>query len=718
MTNNVYIVFLTIFIIALPFVLPLVILKLFKEDSNKGSSFYNLNRKVGSRQIPKVPEVLPTPPLPTYQEYIRERSFGREFPQNAQPEQADPSSEASDDDIKDNTYEINNDIYTIESDEPEISTAEDTNPEFPETPPVPKKKKLDMTVSTILFLIGTAFVALSGIAFGVASWVRTSHEGKVAIIAAAAATAFVISYIFSKALKLSGSSISFYILGSGFTATAFVTAGYYKLMGEWLSFGGGGSLMLIASSFALAAFLTLLGNKFYDKLPLFYTSLSAAALSIFFAVLQVFDTLRESAPAFIVLQAFITAAVSFGNFGKGTKYELPIKRIGIGASIFYGGFAVSYTINRIISPDFTSYFCMIAIIVQLLFYGIKNKKSSLISVEAVLSIVLSAMISNSITETAPDRYFVISFSILVMLVYAMHRFIPAMNNTFTELLTLFVTLVNSFACITNAAPGKFVPELVICGIISVILTSYVFHKNNGIQFTAGIISPIIPAMIAWNASYSIKGTYHIKDIAALNSICWGILTLILIGVTAALIYLPKHDFNKGFLADGILHANMIASGIILIAVPEYSAMIFIPLAMCLLHFAVSGKMKCNYTAVLSAVAFIKIWEAVASEHFGDNELLYDLVMQKMLKKSVEECSRIVREADTKIASAALSISSGKYHRTLIPFDIGSFLLLHVISYRMRRLHKEEHKIRNSIISSHRSNCPHSICIPHTSIPCS
>lgn len=33
---------------------------------------------------------------------------------------------------------------------------------------------------------------------------------------------------------------------------------------------------------------------------------------------------------------------------------------------------------------------------------------------------------------------------------------------------------------------------------------------------------------------------------------------------------------------------------------------------------------------------------------------------KMLKKSVEECGRIVREADTKIASAALSISSGKY----------------------------------------------------------
>jgi len=40
---------------------------------------------------------------------------------------------------------------------------------------------------------------------------------------------------------------------------------------------------------------------------------------------------------------------------------------------------------------------------------------------------------------------------------------------------------------------------------------------------------------------------------------------------------------------------------------------------------------------------------------------------KMLKKSVEECSRIVREADTKIADSALSISSGKYPQEGLSF---------------------------------------------------
>ena len=40
---------------------------------------------------------------------------------------------------------------------------------------------------------------------------------------------------------------------------------------------------------------------------------------------------------------------------------------------------------------------------------------------------------------------------------------------------------------------------------------------------------------------------------------------------------------------------------------------------------------------------------------------------KMLKKPVEECSRIVREADTRIAGVALSISSGKYPQEGLSF---------------------------------------------------
>lgn len=76
-------------------------------------------------------------------------------------------------------------------------------PPYPNCPPPPQAyqnrpadqppkaaKKHDMTVSNILFLIGTAFVVLSGLAFGVAKWVHTSHEGRVAIIMAASAVSF------------------------------------------------------------------------------------------------------------------------------------------------------------------------------------------------------------------------------------------------------------------------------------------------------------------------------------------------------------------------------------------------------------------------------------------------------------------------------------------------------------------------------------------------
>ena len=60
-------------------------------------------------------------------------------------------------------------------------------------PPKPQKKQHDMTVSNVLFLIGTAFVVLSGLAFGVAKWVHTSHAGRVAIIMAASAVSFILS---------------------------------------------------------------------------------------------------------------------------------------------------------------------------------------------------------------------------------------------------------------------------------------------------------------------------------------------------------------------------------------------------------------------------------------------------------------------------------------------------------------------------------------------
>ena len=143
-----------------------------------------------------------------------------------------------------------------------------------------------MTVSNVLFLIGTIFVVLSGIAFGVASWVHTSHTGRVSIIIAAAAVSFILSIIISRFLKLSVTAVSFYVLGTGFLSTALLTAGYYSLMGSWLSFTGDGLFALLAASSALAAIMLFAGVKLYRSLPLMYAALSVSALSLFFTAFR------------------------------------------------------------------------------------------------------------------------------------------------------------------------------------------------------------------------------------------------------------------------------------------------------------------------------------------------------------------------------------------------------------------------------------------------
>lgn len=616
--------FIIILVVTLPFAIPFFILKI---CNKKGYT----NGNPQNRTIPHVPEVLPTPPMPTYEEFVKQRSSDN----GPLPANMNEKTENS-------SYKVSQEKVTAFIDEPEISHEEnkttDAAAEIPdESTPAPeqkktepKEKKIDMTVSNILFLIGTAFIVLSGIAFGVASWVKTSHEGKVSIIAVAAALAFGFSWIFKKALKLTGSSISFYILGAGFTSTVFVTAGYYELMGDWLAFSGEGCFMLLAITLALTSALMFLGNKIFDKIPLIYTALSTAALAILFTVLQIFDTIESASPVLIVLQTIITAFTLRPNAAKGKKYELPMKRIGLITSLIYGLTAVSYIISSITEPTVSSYICISAIIGQLVFYGLITGKKILISLESVLSLVLAAMISFSIADTASQRYFPIVFSVFALIIYAIHRFIPALKNGFAEGLTFIFSVLYSYICVANAYEGHFIPELIIGVIVSVVITSYVFSNNNFINFTAGISAPMFPVLITDTAIRCIKSTYTIENKTALSIICWGILAFILITVAAFLILRRDSNFNDGFTQDGILHSNIIISGIILILLADYSYFMILPLLLCIYHFAVSNKFKCNYPALLSSAALIKMAIEFSNRFFDNTELTYNIILLAVL----------------------------------------------------------------------------------------
>ena len=233
-----------------------------------------------------------------------------------------------------------------------------------QTMKAPRKEKNDMTVSNVLFLIGTIFVVLSGLAFGVASWVHTSHEGRVAIICAASVVSFMLSAVIGRFLKLSGTSISFYILGTGFISTAILTAGFYHLMGEWLSFSGDGTFALLALGSAAAAVMLFIGKKIFKNQALMYTALSVSALAVLFAALQLGNDLEGSVTIFIILQAVITALIYGLKLTDRSANNMAYKTVGSISALIYGSISAVYAVSVITSPTVQSYFVFAVIICQ------------------------------------------------------------------------------------------------------------------------------------------------------------------------------------------------------------------------------------------------------------------------------------------------------------------------------------------------------------------
>ena len=356
----------------------------------------------------------------------------------------------------------------------------------------PRKEKNDMTVSNVLFLIGTIFVVLSGLAFGVASWVHTSHEGRVAIICAASVVSFMLSAVIGRFLKLSGTSVSFYILGTGFISTAILTAGFYHLMGEWLSFSGDGTFALLALGSAAAAVMMFIGKKIFKNQALMYTALSVSALAVLFAALQLGNDLEGSVTIFIILQAVITALIYGLKLTDRSANNMAYKTVGSISALIYGSISAVYAVSVITSPTVQSYFVFAVIICQLIFYGLYLKNEALIYAESLVSLLLALMGSLSIYEDHGVRYGILLFFALSFALYLMHSFIPAFRHIFTRSFTFGSSVIASLVCLEELTKTAYVPELLIGLLMSAIIGGYVFSKNEIISKLAGISAVIMP----------------------------------------------------------------------------------------------------------------------------------------------------------------------------------------------------------------------------------
>ena len=493
-------------------------------------------------------------------------------------------------------------------------------------PIVPKQcPKHDMTVSNVLFLIGTIFVVLSGLAFGVASWVHTSHTGRAAIIAAAAAISYILSCVIGKFLRLSGTSISFFMLGTGFTATMILTAGYYKLMGDWLSFSGGGLYALLAIASLVTAALLFVSCVIFRKIGLVYAALSAAAYTVYCTVFQFCGTSESRGMAFIIISSAILAFINETKMLNGIKYELPVKVIGyISASVF-SSISVIYVFSSLHHPTIASFSIVVIIIAQLIIYGFKYNNIVLIAIESITSVLFAYMITMSVLETADDRYGAIVFGILSVTIYLIHRFAKPLNNIAAEIITLANMIIAALIAVFSLSREGFIPEIAIGIIVSLLITDYVLHSNKTIQIISGIAAPVLPCCIAFSVLNIMPSDSNHSE-----TIVFSVFISIILAVTALFIFLPQiaFGFHAKYLrrSDAVLYANLIISGIFLIAAASNDTLLILPVILCIVHFALSNRVKNNMTALISAITvIISVYEKL-SANFEKNSLSFILCM--------------------------------------------------------------------------------------------
>ena len=466
-------------------------------------------------------------------------------------------------------------------------------------------KSSNVPTSTILFLIGTAFVVLSGIAFGVASWVHTSHLGRVGIITAASLISFLICLITKKALKLSGTSIAFYVLGTGFASTAVLTAGFFRLMGTWFSFTGGGTAALLAVTSAFACFLMLIGCKLLKNSALMYPCLSCASLSLLFTACQIGDTIKYTALILIILQALITAYIYIYKHG---KTGLPVKIVGTVSSVLYAMIASIYVLSTFESPDLSTFSIMAVILIQLVAYAAVTKEKIFIYAETICSLIIAYMISEIFKVPFREKDQLIVFSILSIFIWAVHKFIPFFRTRFTEGIAAAITIISSILCIISADKSTLILPIVISAIAALIVISYLFHNMVEIQIVAGILSPIIPLLMTERIIDCLSRPYSGSGNNTITAVCHSVLILLMILFTAFLLYssrlLPVFKDKLQRKSDTVLYINMAVSGLLLFSLASLSDFVIITLILCIVHFAVSGRIKCNITSVIPALAFI------------------------------------------------------------------------------------------------------------------
>ena len=258
------------------------------------------------------------------------------------------------------------------------------NPNFRYKPAPQSQPKKKQSPVFPLLLIGAGMIVLSGIIFSTAMWIYISDWGRVGIIAAAMVIFFALSFISHKKLKLENTSTTFYLMAVFFGTTAFITMGYFELLGYWLSADGEGAFALFALGAVIIALFAAVGKYIYKKEMFLHIFLYSLLCTLTMLGIQLFDE-NDALVLFLNIASAAVLAAHF-NFLKDSKPFTLFTRI---LYAFYAILALPCLLQDFLGGWTATEFALTLLwLAQCIYYSIKLESKSLRYVHPILTGVI------------------------------------------------------------------------------------------------------------------------------------------------------------------------------------------------------------------------------------------------------------------------------------------------------------------------------------------
>ncbi|MGN0691710.1 MAG: hypothetical protein ACI4K7_05125, partial [Oscillospiraceae bacterium] len=195
----------------------------------------------------------------------------------------------------------------------------------PASPEKRTGKKGSAGAMSVLMTIGIIFVILAGVVFSTAVWVNLGNFGRACAIGIVSALFFGISAFAKRKLSLDSTAFAFYTLGSFFAAITLITAGFFRLMGSYLSVDGGGNCILFAIAALIISLFSAKGRSVFNKAASAYITVFSGAIAAILLIIQFSDNAGMFALLTALLSLVVNTAVFAADLKISDNWEKPVR---------------------------------------------------------------------------------------------------------------------------------------------------------------------------------------------------------------------------------------------------------------------------------------------------------------------------------------------------------------------------------------------------------